>query len=417
MKIVYILDDFLPYSSSSPAVLTFRLAQELKKQKHEVYVISRVGDKGQSGWQTYDGLKIYFIYSQYPKALQSYLSLFNFQTVFKVKKILKEINPTVVHFQHIHRYLSYYCCKLAKKYSQAVFLTSHDSMLFSYGKSYHFIDKDNLSVQTNFNYHLSWWQLFREAKLRYNPFRNIIIRHYLKYVDKIFAVSNALKAALSDNKIKNVETIYNSIDISDYQINQQQVVIFKEKYSLVGKPVIFFGGRLSRYKGGEQLILALARIVKEIPNVILLIAAEKKGNWGTMSRLIEKLNLNNQVVITGWLPPAEMATAFLAIDVCVTPSTCLDTFNLFNVEAMAAKKPVVGTCFGGTPEIIIDGVTGYIVNPLNQAMLAEKIIDLLKNPQRAKTFGEAGYQRVINNFSLEKQTQETLAWYNKYLID
>ena len=95
------------------------------------------------------------------------------------------------------------------------------------------------------------------------------------------------------------------------------------------------------------------------------------------------------------------------------PSIYLDPFPRINLEAMASKKPVVGTCFGGTPEVVINNQTGYIVNPLNAEMMARKIIDLLKNFQKAKKFGEAGYQRVINEFSLEKQVKITLEYYNK----
>jgi len=416
MKIVYLIDDFLPYQYTSSGILTFRLARELKKQGHEIFVIARTDDKEKQGWLDHEGLRIYFIYSNYPSILHNYLSLINPQTIFKVKKILKDIKPDIVHFQHIHKHLSYYCFKLARKYSRAVFLTAHDVMLFNYGKLTHFIDKNDLSVKTDYDYRVSWWQSIKQAKKRHNPFRNIIIKHYLKYIDKIFAVSNTLKKALADNGIDNVVTIYNSIDVDDYQVSLDKIDKFKNKYRLINKKVIFFGGRLSQSKGGEELISALDLIVKSVPETILFLASEKTGNWGRMSKLIKTLNLENQVIISGWLSESEMAVAYNSIDVCVTPSTCLDTFNLFNIEAMAAKKPVVGTCFGGIPEIVIDNQTGYIVNPLNTKVMAAKIIDLLKDPQKAKKFGQAGYERVKKEFHLEKQVRETLIWYTRFSI-
>ena len=108
-----------------------------------------------------------------------------------------------------------------------------------------------------------------------------------------------------------------------------------------------------------------------------------------------------------------MKCAFFSSSVCITPSIYLDPFNLFNIEAGAAKKPVVGTCFGGTAEIIIDNQTGYIVNPLNVEELSLKIIDLLKNPSKAKQFGEAGHERVKKHFSLSLQVDKTLEYYKK----
>jgi len=80
---------------------------------------------------------------------------------------------------------------------------------------------------------------------------------------------------------------------------------------------------------------------------------------------------------------------------------------------MACRKPVIATYFGGSREAVKDGETGYIVNPFNIEELAEKIIYLLKNPEIAEKFGEAGYERVKEKFSLEKMMQNYLRWYEK----
>jgi glycosyltransferase involved in cell wall biosynthesis len=74
-----------------------------------------------------------------------------------------------------------------------------------------------------------------------------------------------------------------------------------------------------------------------------------------------------------------------------------------NLEAMAAGKPVVATCFGGSREAIKDGVNGYIVNPFNVPVLAEKIVDLLQSPEKMQRFGLASRERVVTEFTLEKQ--------------
>ena len=80
---------------------------------------------------------------------------------------------------------------------------------------------------------------------------------------------------------------------------------------------------------------------------------------------------------------------------------------------MACKKPVIATCFGGSREAVIDGETGYIVNPFNIDKLADKIIYLLKNSEVARKFGEAGYERVKKEFSSEKMIGDYLNWYGK----
>jgi glycosyltransferase involved in cell wall biosynthesis len=75
---------------------------------------------------------------------------------------------------------------------------------------------------------------------------------------------------------------------------------------------------------------------------------------------------------------------------------------------MAAGKSVVGTCFGGTPEVVADGTTGIIVNPRNTVEFSNALITLLQNPDQAKKMGEVGKKRVQKDFSLEKQVEAYL---------
>ncbi|MEK7135015.1 MAG: glycosyltransferase family 4 protein, partial [Patescibacteria group bacterium] len=113
---------------------------------------------------------------------------------------------------------------------------------------------------------------------------------------------------------------------------------------------------------------------------------------------------------------SEVKKIFTKAKIVVVPSLYLDPFPTVNLEAMAASRPVVGTCFGGTPEVVVDNETGHIVNPYDEKKLIEKIIDLLENPDRMKLFGSNGRKRIEKFFSLEKQIQETLTIYNKLLM-
>jgi glycosyltransferase involved in cell wall biosynthesis len=213
-----------------------------------------------------------------------------------------------------------------------------------------------------------------------------------------------------------VATIYNSVDPKDWQINPQEVDDFRIKNNLLNKKIVLFGGRLSGPKGGEVILKAMALVFKKMPETILLIAGSTSKEFEKkMTELIAELKIDDKIKLLGWLSRTEIKKAFFTCDVCVTPSVYCDPFNLFNIEAAMAKKPVVGTCFGGTPEIVIDEQTGYIVNPQETEKLADKILELLKNPQKAKQFGEAGYERVKEYFVLDKQTEETLNWYQNFL--
>jgi len=75
---------------------------------------------------------------------------------------------------------------------------------------------------------------------------------------------------------------------------------------------------------------------------------------------------------------------------------------------------VVSSFFGGPREVVVGGETGFLLNSNNTDLMAEKIVDLLENPQKAMQFGEAGYKRVKEILSLSRQVEETLKWYLKF---
>ncbi len=387
MKILILADDFPPQTFGGAGFSTFYLALGLKKAGHEIFVITTCQDKSLEGETDYQGLRVFRIFANYHERWRAYLGLYNPWIVGKVKILIGKINPDVVHAHNIHSYLSYACLKIAKQAQKPVFLTARDTMSFNFGKlaTRKYLEK--------FDARTSWRDHLKQAKKRYNPLRNILIKKYLSYVDQIFAVSQALKEALEQNGIKNAEVSHTGIDVGDFKVGPEKIEEFKKKYNLLGKKVIFFGGRISGLKGLGETNQAIIKVKKEIPEAVLLVAG-KQG--------------------IGWLSGDELKAAYWAADVVVVPSVYLDPFPRSNLEAMACQKPVVATIFGGSPEIVQNGITGFVVNPFNIELLAEKIIDLLKNPEKARQFGQAGYERVKERFTLDSQVNQTLSWYQKF---
>lgn len=380
MKILFLTDDFPPQTFGGAGFSTFYLASGMQKAGHQIFVVTTCRNKSDEGNRDWRGLRVFRISANYHERWQAYFSLYNPQTVKKVEKIIRDVNPDIVHAHNIHFYLSYHCLKIAKKLKKPVFFTARDTMLFSYGKI--------------LNARISWLDNLKQAKKRYNPLRNFFIKRYLNYADRILAVSMALSGALNQNGIKNTEVSYTGIDVEDWGTSPELVEGFKKKHNLYDKKVVFFGGRISGLKGLEHLNQAMTKVKEKIPEAVLLAA----GNGGV-----------------GWLLDRELRAAYHSSDVVAVPSVYLDPFPRTNLEAMACHKPVVGTCYGGTPEIVQDGITGFIVNPNNTGLLAEKIIDLLLNPEKARQFGEAGFERVKKYFGLDAHVAETLAWYQKFI--
>jgi len=405
MKILYFSDEFPPTVTGGAAIAAYDIANAVFKKGHKVFAITANQDRSRAGESYIGGIKIFTLFSKYPVFLRHYLSAWNPFLAGKIKKILEEIKPDIVHAHNIHTHISYGALKIAKKSGAKVFLTAHDTMLVSYGKAYFSCGEKNFRITA--------WLNMKTAGKRYNPFRNIAIKYYLRYVDKVFAISASLKNLLAQNGIKS-EVLHNGIDAGAWtKPLESDIQNFKKKFGITDKRVVFFGGRLSGAKGGLQIIKAFSHVIKLLPNkdAVLVIAGRETHGKHKMEEFIKNFGVSDCVVFTGWLGREEMKTVFFASDVCVTPSIYFDPFNLFNIEAMAAGKPVVGTCFGGTPEIVVNNETGYIVNPLYEKLMAGKILDLLNNRETADSFGSAGRKRAGENFSLSKQADKLINYY------
>jgi glycosyltransferase involved in cell wall biosynthesis len=87
------------------------------------------------------------------------------------------------------------------------------------------------------------------------------------------------------------------------------------------------------------------------------------------------------------------------------------------LEAMSCAKPIVATNSGGTPEIIKDGISGFLFEPGNVQALADKIAFLANNPDFAKKIGETARTRIEKNFSIEKNVKQIQDVYLELLRD
>ena len=408
MKIAIVISQ-LNNKSGGAIGVAFNEAQELQKKGHHVFVFHGSYD-GKFGWDKVHGLDVFRIkIKDRSWFFRSYVSVFNRNIEAGFDSFLKEVSPEIVHFHNLYYHFPFSLIKISKKRKIKTFFTAHDVMSFYYGKLWEFINPNKLSVDNKFNYKISLLKQIKRFGKMYNPFRNLFIRYYLKYSDKIFAVSYSLKEALNQNKINNVEVIYNGIDYSNWRIGNEEVINFKKKYNLENKKIVLFAARLSPLKGAGNLIKAMEKVTEDVPDVCLLLMGEKNNYFSKLSKLVKKNEI--PVIFTGWLKGDDLISAYYSCNLAVTPSLYLDPFNLINIEAMAAKKPVVGTCFGGTSEIVINNKTGYIVNPYNIDQLAEKIVTLLKNPAKAEKFGQAGYMLVKNKFSLQRQIENYLKFF------
>ena len=414
MKILFIADDIPPQSHGGAGIITYALAKAMRERGQDISFITTVTDKAKEGRHEADGMHIFSLYADYNPAFSTYISLWHPSAIKQVRRLIAEIQPEIIHVHNVHHYLSYGVLKIARQYTNKVFLTTHDAMAFNYGKLINYFDKNDLSVHTDFSYRVSMIEHLKKARFQYNPFRNLFIRKYLNsYPKKIFAISERLKQALMENGIngERIQTIHYGIDIRNWQVSDRDREAFIRKQGNFGKKIIFFGGRLSDAKGGRAIIRAMEYVVMRDDHTVLLIAGTENDYTESLLSEAREKGIGERIKLAGWLSRDDMKSAYAAASVVVTPSVYFDAFNLFNIEAGAAARPVVGTCFGGTPEIILDGVTGLIVNPLNAETMGKALLSLLGDPAYAKRLGQAGFERVNAHFGIDRYIDETLACY------
>ncbi|MES3005120.1 MAG: glycosyltransferase family 4 protein [Patescibacteria group bacterium] len=407
MKIVILSDDFPPKSFGGAGIIAYNLAKKLLEKGNEVLVVTITDESHESGLSSFGALGVYKIYSKYDMRWRAYKSLYNKGVLVEVEKILKEFSPDVVHAHNIHTHLSYAVLKLAKEFSKAVFLTMHDVMSFHYGKLGAIVDDKGGVVLEK----VTPFKQLVQYRFFYNPFRNILIKHYLKYTDKIFAVSDALKTALESNGVKPIETLHNGIDISEWQVDGEKIEQTKDKLQLNGKKVLFFGGRLSSAKGSMTTVEVLKKVSDNVQNTVLLVAGEQGKSSEEILHKAKEMGVEDRIVFTGWVSREEMKYVYRVSDVVLVLSRYLDPFPTVNLEAMASKKPIVGAVFGGTKEAVIDGLNGYIVDPSNVEVVVERVVDLINNTEKALQFGTSGYTRVVTEFNSDDWVNKTLLCY------
>jgi glycosyltransferase involved in cell wall biosynthesis len=163
---------------------------------------------------------------------------------------------------------------------------------------------------------------------------------------------------------------------------------------------VLYAGVLTPLKGVHHLINAFGLIAGRFANARVVIAGpeQNKSYAADLRKQVAGLNLNGRVHFTGPLPRPELARRMAGASVLVLPSYS-EGFGRVVLEAMATGTPVIGSRVGGIPELIEDGARGFLVPPGDERALAEKILWILRNRDRAEEMGQAARGFAAQLFS------------------
>lgn len=178
---------------------------------------------------------------------------------------------------------------------------------------------------------------------------------------------------------------------------------------------LLFCGRLNgphEQKGVDVLLRSFPTVLKNHKAVLNIIGTGSR--LAQYQRMAEKLGVSEQVRFLGFVEHQEMPRHYQQTDLFVLPSR-RESFGLVLAEAMACGLPVVATAAGAIPEVVQDGMTGILVPPDDPEALAHAVNSLLDDPEKMKTMGTGGAQRVRERFTWDKVAERILARYRQFV--
>jgi glycosyltransferase involved in cell wall biosynthesis len=229
---------------------------------------------------------------------------------------------------------------------------------------------------------------------------NLCTLFLARYFDRIIACSDSVARAVSLAGVREDKlcTIRNCVSLERCRVGIDEVEDIKREFGVLdGYQVVVNLGRLDPEKGQIYLLQAAKEVLAKRKKVIFIII----GN-GKLKRQLEttarKLGIEKKIIFTGYRIDAQ---AIQAIATIVTFPSLKEGIPLAMLQGMALGKPVVASSVDGIPEVIVDGVNGYLVSPRDHRGLAAALEKLLSNSELLTSLGEEARKTVEKEYGMK----------------
>jgi glycosyltransferase involved in cell wall biosynthesis len=234
---------------------------------------------------------------------------------------------------------------------------------------------------------------------------NLVNRDIVKNSSAVLALSNEL-AGWFHNAYTDipVEVIPNGLDCTLFSR--------KEQYSEKIKKFVTVT-RLIECKNIELSMRAFKKVHEMHPDITLDIIGE-----GYLRKSLEKVireeEMTEYICLKGYMEPTEIAAKLKEYDLFYL-LTIADSFGQVFIEAMACGLPIICADIGGPKEIVVNGVTGLSVVPNDEESTVKALEYAIRHPKVMKEYGENGYQRVVNEYSIESVARKHIEVYSRVI--
>ena len=233
----------------------------------------------------------------------------------------------------------------------------------------------------------------------------------LRTADKIIADSNSTKRDLINYfnvPAEKIKVILLAADEKFKPLDHEEINEVKQRYKL-DFPFILYVGTLEQRKNIPTLIKAFYKLKKDETKQKLVIAGGKGWKYKEIFETIDKLNLQKDVIFTGYVLDEDLPALYNAADLFVYPSL-YEGFGLPPLESMACGTPVITSNTSSLPEVV--GDAGIMVDPYDVDRLADAMHKVLSNEELREDMIKRGLERA-KMFSWDKTARETLRVYEE----
>ena len=229
---------------------------------------------------------------------------------------------------------------------------------------------------------------------------------------RIIAVSHAVCRHLVAQGIpeSRIAVIHNGIELERYRRPPDAGLVRARLGLTPGESLIGAVGRLGPEKGHSYLIEAAALLIRRDRLPVRLVIVGEGRNRPVLEATTLRCGIAGRVTLVGF--QRDVMPYEAALDLFCLPSL-KEGLSLSALEAMALAKPVVASRVGGTPEVVVDGETGLLVEPADPEALAQALAGMLRDRERAQRMGEAGRARVEALFDLDHSVDRIEALYEQ----
>jgi glycosyltransferase involved in cell wall biosynthesis len=259
------------------------------------------------------------------------------------------------------------------------------------------------------------WHI-HEIPLRPRWMVKLLGHFYAAFSSRLIAVSRAVLehwCRIDRRMPEKMTVIHNGVDVKHYSSFGRRAALRRRLGAGPEEVLVGCLGRIGTWKGQEVLLQALARMGAGGRRVKGIIAGGtlpgEEFKLQTLRDQIRTLGLGRRAVLHEF--QKDVRPILEVLDIVVVPSVKPEPFGMVILEAMAFGLPVIATNIGGSPEVVVDGHTGYLVPPNDPQALADTIQTLARSARQRERFGQAGRRRVTAFFSLKRYQDHVVRFF------